>query len=122
VPGETKETVSEEIQSILNKLRSNNKFDASFRVTFYRDAWEADENSRIVKAVSDCIFNRTGRRSEKMVEPGWMDSSILQKAGIPCAIYGPGGFDAHGVNEYVDLDQVVECANILVDIINTFCS
>jgi acetylornithine deacetylase len=122
VPAETRERVSEEIQSIINKLRSDDTFDASFRVTFYRNAWEADENSQVIKAVSDCIFNRTGRRSEKMVEPGWMDSAILQRAGIPCAIFGPGGFDAHGVNEYVDLGQVVECANILVDVIKTFCS
>ena len=70
-------------------------------------------------AVSNCIFNRKGCPSEKMAEPGWMGSSILQK--IPCAIFGPGEFDAQGVS-YVDLAQVVECANTLIDVIETFCS
>ena len=122
LPGETKETVSKEIQSIIDKLRSNDdRFEATFRVTFFRDAWEADENSQVVAGVNGCIRNRTGRPSEKTVQSGWLDSSILQKAGIPCAIFGSGGSDAHGVNECVDLGQVVECANILVDIIKTFC-
>ena len=102
-------------------LRSDGRFNASYRITLHRDAWEADQNSQLVGVVSKCIFNHTGRPSEKTVESGWMDSSLLQRAGIPCAIFGPGGSDAHGVNEYVDLDQVVQCANILVDVIKTFC-
>jgi len=121
LPGETKETISKEIQSIINKLRSDDRFEASYRITLVRDAWEAEQNSEVIAAVSNCIFNHTGRSSEKTVDWGWMDSSMLQKAGIPCAIFGPGGFDAHGMNEYVDLNQVVECADILVDVINTFC-
>ena len=121
IPGETEASISKEIQSIINQLRSDDSFDASFRITFHRDAWEAGQNSEIVAAISNGIFQRTGRPAEKTVDFGWQDSSILQKTGIPCAIFGPGGFDAHGVNEYVNLDQVVECANTLVDVIKTFC-
>jgi acetylornithine deacetylase len=54
-------------------------------------------------------------------DPGWMDSAILQSVGVPCAIFGPGGFGAHGLDEYVDFDEVVECTNILIQTIRAFC-
>ncbi len=93
VPRETQESVEKEIGDIIGGLRtSDNNFNASFRTTFFRDSWEADQNSELVTTLEKIILNRTGHPAEKTVSFGWMDSSILDKAGIPCAIFGPGGF------------------------------
>jgi len=122
VPGETQESVEKEIQTIIDNLKaSNSKFNASFRTTFFRDPWEADQNSELVRTLDQTILNRTGHHAEKTVSFGWMDSSILDKAGIPCAIFGPGGFGAHGLVEYSNFDQVVECTNSVIDMIEAFC-
>ena len=44
----------------------------------------------------------------------WLDSAILQDAGIPTVIYGPVGAGYHGAGEYADLDSVVQVAKGLV--------
>jgi acetylornithine deacetylase len=122
VPGETQKSVELEIQTMMDQLRSqNSKFEASFHTTFYRDPWEADPNSELVRTLGETILARTGHQAEKMATFGWMDSSILDKAGIPCAIFGPGGFGAHGLVEYSNFDQVLECTNTVIDLIQAFC-
>ncbi len=122
VPGETQKGVENEIQGIIDRLRSSNpKFNATFRTTFFRDSWEADQNSELVRTLDNTILARSGHHAEKQVSFGWMDSSILDKAGIPCAIFGPGGFGAHGLVGTSNFDQVVECTNTVVDMIRSFC-
>ena len=43
-----------------------------------------------------------------------MDSAILDQAGIPTVVFGPGGEGAHAVVEWVDLASVERCAEVLV--------
>ena len=44
----------------------------------------------------------------------WMDSAILDQAGIPTVIFGPDGDGAHEAVEWVDLASVERCAEVLV--------
>ena len=43
-----------------------------------------------------------------------MDAALIQAAGIPAVVFGPGGEGAHAVEEWVDLGSVEACADGLV--------
>jgi acetylornithine deacetylase len=51
-----------------------------------------------------------------------MDSALLAAAGIPTVIFGPGGEGAHAVVEWVDLEQVQQCSDVLLATIQVFCA
>jgi acetylornithine deacetylase len=123
IPGETKAQVTKEIQDIIDDLHSmrGGRFRASSRITLFRDPWEADKDSFVVKALSKAIVAVSAHESGITSDPGWMDSAILQSVGIPCVIFGPGGFGAHGLDEYVNFHEVVGCTKILIQAIRGFC-
>ena len=51
-----------------------------------------------------------------------MDSGLLAAAGIPAVIFGPGGAGAHANIEWVDLQQVQQCSDVLLATIQEFCA
>ncbi|HWT79314.1 MAG TPA: M20/M25/M40 family metallo-hydrolase, partial [Candidatus Methylomirabilis sp.] len=51
----------------------------------------------------------------------WMDAAIFAAAGVPTVNYGPSGGGAHEAVEWVDLDSVVTCAQILAEAAQRFC-
>lgn len=44
------------------------------------------------------------------------------EAGIPSAIFGPAGEGLHGVNEWVDLESVLQCQEIVLATLREFCA
>jgi len=54
-------------------------------------------------------------------QTGWMDSALLGAAGIPTVIFGPGGEGLHAAGEWVDLDQVERCSEVLLEVAREFC-
>ena len=55
-----------------------------------------------------------GREPPTLGVPFWTDAAILAGAGIPSVVFGAGGEGAHAVVEWVDLEQVEQCAEILL--------
>jgi acetylornithine deacetylase len=53
---------------------------------------------------------------------GWMDSGVLVEAGIPCVIFGPAGGGEHSPHEWVDLESVEKCAEVLEAAARAFCA
>ena len=45
----------------------------------------------------------------------WTDAAILAQAGIPCVLFGPGGAGLHSPVEYVNVDDVYVCREVLVE-------
>jgi acetylornithine deacetylase len=74
-----------------------------------------------VKAVLDAAEGALGRKIEPQFEIGWMDSGILNDAGIPCVVFGPSGAGEHTVNEWVEMDSLDACVNVLERAIRSFC-
>ena len=69
----------------------------------------------VEQAGSDCatIRERIAERLECM--PG----GVLQEAGIPAVLCGPGSIDqAHGANEYVETSQLKKCEDFLIKLSN----
>jgi acetylornithine deacetylase len=123
LPGENKQMVTEEIQSLLQELRSSDEqFKADFDVFFFRPAFEISPDQSIVQTVSRAFESTCGRTPKFEGMWAWLDSAILAQAGIPTVIFGPSGDGAHAAVEYVDVDSVVTTTQLLIEIITDFCN
>jgi len=123
IPGETQEDVESQIRGILNSLAaSDSHFKASMKTTLVRDAFEVSEDETVVKVVRRQAGTRPGQEPAIVGATGWMDSAILSAAGIPTVIFGPGGEGAHAIVEWVDLEQVERCFEVLLATAEEFCS
>ena len=51
----------------------------------------------------------------------WADSGVFADAGIPSVLFGPGGAGLHGLEEYVNADDVLRCEEALGNLVRSFC-
>jgi acetylornithine deacetylase/succinyl-diaminopimelate desuccinylase family protein len=77
-----------------------------------------------VTGLTDAFRTALGREPERGSLPGPCDANIMCEEGLPTVIFGPGdlSFGAHGTNEYVPVDQVVEACKVYATLILDRCS
>jgi acetylornithine deacetylase len=121
IPGETEAQVIAELQSIVDKLSADPTFHATVRPYFVRDAFEVGRDASIVRSLARATTKVLGREPEYMGDTPWMDSALLQAAGIETVVMGPGGGGAHASVEWVELESVAEMAAILAEAAVDFC-
>jgi len=122
VPGETPEAAEDELRAMLGRIgASDPRFSAVLRRTFARHPMEADRGSPIVAALSAQVQRVTGRPATLSGMGGWLDSALLDGAGIPTVVIGPSGEGLHGVEEWVDLDSVRACRDTVLGTLADFC-
>jgi acetylornithine deacetylase len=122
LPGETPEAAEGELRAMLDRVRASDpRFSAELRRTFSRHPMEADRGSPIVTALSSQVHRVTGRPAVFAGMGGWLDSALLDGAGIPTVVIGPGGAGLHGVEEWVDLDSVHACRDIVLGTLADYC-
>jgi acetylornithine deacetylase len=123
VPGETPSLVQAQIEEVLAEIRSGDpSFLATVTTTLVREPFEVAEDAPILQALSQQSEALLGTAPELYGETMWMDSALLAQAGIPSVVFGPGGAGAHAVVEWVDLDQVQQCTDVLLATIQSFCA
>jgi acetylornithine deacetylase len=122
VPGETAQDVESQVRHILDQVAASDAaFKASLRTTLLREAFEVSQDEPIVQVVRRRAATILGQEPDIIGATAWMDSAILSAAGIPTVIFGPGGEGAHAVVEWVDLEQVQRCVEVLVASAGEFC-
>jgi len=123
IPGETSESVLEEI---LTELRGQSANDRSFRaeaeLLFWREPFEVDRGAAIVQTVEQAAMAITGVRPEVYGDTPWMDAALLSSAGIPTVVFGPGGAGAHAVDEWASISQTATCAEVLAQAAMDYCA
>lgn len=123
IPGETAQDVESQVRQILDQAAASDAaFKASLRTTLLREAFEVSRNEPIVQAVYHHAGTILGQEPDIIGATAWMDSAILSAAGIPTVIFGPGGEGAHAVVEWVDLEQVQRCVEVLLATAEEFCA
>ncbi len=122
LPVETGDGVGAEMREIVRRAGEG---DASFvgtaEVVFFRPGYEISPDAPIAAAVAEAAARVLGRQPQAVGLAPWMDSAILGNAGIPSVLFGPAGAGAHSRLEYVDLDSVVQCANVFAEVIVAYC-
>lgn len=123
IPGESADQVHAEFQEILDRLASQDpEFKATLEMGLVREPFEIAEDAEIVETVREQAETLLGRRPGLVGGMGWMDSALLSDAGVPTAIFGPGGEGAHGLQEWADLDMLHQYAAVLATTAYAFCS
>lgn len=122
VPGETAEGFVEELAQIASDCRAElPEFNAQIRLDWSRGTFDIAPDHPLVSLAQEKVaehqshVNLTGKA-------GWMDACLLSEAGIPTIVFGPTGAGYHGVGEWVDLASVDLCADVIADILRTFCA
>jgi succinyl-diaminopimelate desuccinylase len=120
IPGETRESAVADIQTALDAVARD---DPDFRYELTVDPQQdhipaniTDAQSPLVKALQESARTVTGREPEFFVAwAGATDGRFYRQAGIDTVGYGPGGENAHGANEAVNVDDLVTQANVYVE-------
>jgi acetylornithine deacetylase len=121
IPSETQQHVESELDELLSALAADDPaFQASWRMSMARPAWQAQEGPLFTALESACTAQlaQTPARATGLM---WTDAALMQQAGIPSVVVGPKGEGKHGLVEWVDVSSVVALAQILVDTALQFC-
>jgi acetylornithine deacetylase len=123
VPGETLQKVESEIPGIFKRIAASDpNFKATVKTGLVRDPFEISLDEPIVQVLQRKATAILGHEPAVIGQTGWMDSALLSAAGIPTAVFGPGGEGAHAVVEWSNLEHVERCAEILAAVVEEFCS
>lgn len=122
LPGETPDTVTREIDALLETLASDPNFCADHYVTLTRDAFGIAADAPIVQILQQAATQVLGRPPAVIGQSFWMDSAFLAAAGIPTVVFGPCGAGAHATEEWVDLKSAEQCRQTLTATLRVFCA
>ena len=124
LPDESAGEFEVELRSLVAGLSARDPdFGATVRGLGSRPAYEISPDAPIVRLVSNAIRKTLGSdAAEEFVGmAAWTDTALLAEAGIPGIVFGPRGRGLHGKEEYVELDSVVQCGEILLEAIRSAC-
>ncbi len=121
-PGEEEQSAKRKFLSYLKRvkgLRAEVKVSPIKRPTPFLTPFELPSDHPFLAAFSEAYKEALPSRSvETVVVPTVSDASYLYNlAGIPAIIFGPSGGNRHSPDEYVDLNSVVDMANVLAQLI-----
>jgi acetylornithine deacetylase len=118
VSGEDEMIVTSEMEEVLARLRGEDpEFEAAARLTGYRSAYCLDPSHGLPQALGRALA-QAGRSSDPVGMSFWTDAALLAGAGIPSILFGPGGAGLHSTVEYVNVDDVYACRDILSAAVN----
>lgn len=122
IPGETQAGAMAEIQALLDGLRRDDPtFEARINCIFARDPFEVSPDAGIVRALAASTRSVLGAEARMVGDTPWMDSALLAAAGVETVVFGPTGAGAHAAVEWVDVESVIRCAEVLADTAVAYC-
>ena len=116
LPGETPEQVMRELTEVIERAGEQ----ADVRCLLQRPPLTCDHEAKVASDLRQAVIAVTGRPAEEIGVGYWMDAALFAAAGIPTVNYGPSGAGAHEAVEWVDLDSVVSCAEVLIETARRF--
>jgi acetylornithine deacetylase/succinyl-diaminopimelate desuccinylase-like protein len=123
VPGEIRAEAEEQIGRILALARqADARAGLSSSTGLVREPFEIATDETIVQMLIQHVERSTGSRPRIYGDTPWMDAALISAAGIPTVVFGPGGGGAHATIEWSNLDEVLQAANILMDLAGEFCA
>ena len=116
IAGESGADAVREISDILHTLaREDPEFTGVSRLTFSRPAYEIPSGHPLPELIGRALSSR-GVPVERVGMSFWTDAAVLGAAGIPTVLFGPGGAGLHGLEEYVVLEDVITCRDVLAQL------
>jgi acetylornithine deacetylase len=121
IPGEPPDRPLREVESLLAALkRRDPEFEGVAHCSFSRAPFEIAPDAELPQQLA-AASTASGRPPRFVGMSFWTDAQILNGAGIPSVLFGPGGAGLHSLEEHVRIDEVVACRDILADLARRFC-
>lgn len=122
LPGETKESVLEDLKKIIENLEAKDPdFKASISCEIWRNPYEISSDKSIVRHLTNTSKEILGKQPGYIGHTWWEDSAIFGHAGIETVIIGPNGGGIHEAVEWVELDSVKKLSEILYQTTIAYC-
>lgn len=120
LPGESGDVALIEAHEMLEALhREDAEFDGKAAMIFGRDGYEIDPASPLPEMLVQAGAT-AGLTPVRVGMSFWTDAAILSAAGIPSVLFGPGGAGLHSKEEYVIVDDVCRCRDVLANLAASF--
>ena len=121
LPSESAAAAEAELHAMLLELETHvPEFRATLRGLGARPGFKIPRDAPIAVTASQAIREVIGA-ADFTGMAAWTDTALLAEAGIPGVVFGPSGRGLHGADEYVELDSVRLCAEILHRLILKLC-
>ncbi len=122
LPGESDAQIEAELRGLLEGLQVRDpEFHATAKGLGTRPPYEISPEAPIAAAAAEAIRDVTGA-VELAGMSAWTDTALLAAAEIPGVVFGPRGRGLHGAEEYVELESVSVCAEVLRRLIVRLCA
>lgn len=123
LPGETGQQIEAELADLLERCRrADPEFEASHRIALVREPFEIERDHDLVALLARAAGDVLGEPVRIGGASYWADSAFISAAGIPTAVFGPGGEGAHAIEEWVSLSDTETVARALVSLATRFCA
>ena len=111
LPGETAEQVTAELQAIVDRLADGDpEFRGEVRPTAFEVASAVGLDAPVVRAATAALRD-LGLSTEPIGMAGATDARILDEAGIPAIVFGPGDLAlAHSTAERIPVAELTTAA------------
>jgi acetylornithine deacetylase len=121
LPGEPLTVAEDELRAIVDGLRSEDpELTADIRLLLARAPYAIDPSHPWPGSVLRACTH-AGRQAGLTGLSFWTDAAILGARGMPTVLFGPGGAGLHSPEEYVRVDHVMGCRDVLVGIVDAWC-
>ncbi len=122
VPGETTESTTQELRSILERISTSiPDFKYDLRATFMRPPFQVSKDDPFVKCAAEGVEKVLGREAALTSVPFWADTALLTEKGIPAVAFGVDGEGLHGKCEWATLESIKQVTEALSLVIGNFC-
>jgi len=126
IPGEKIEDVRREIQQAVDEVAGGDEWlkEHPPEVVWFgwnADPWEQNPSDQFVTTFKSCAEKVAGSNVDVVGVTYGLDTRFAPLFNMRALTFGPDGDNIHGVNEYVELDSVVDCAKVLALFIMEWC-
>jgi acetylornithine deacetylase len=123
LPGESGTGIAAELEALLDRCRAADPdLVATHRTLLVREPFEIAPEEELVDLITEASAEVLGERAKIGGASYWADAAFIAAAGIPTALFGPGGEGAHAVEEWVSLSDTAAVAETLLGLAGRFCA
>jgi putative selenium metabolism hydrolase len=123
VPGETPESVTDELADVVAQVAARHETTASVRRINVYPLMELDPEHPLVAAGTSAVQDVLGRTPSLGAWRFGVNATFMSEAGIPTIGIGPGSEDwAHTPDEHVPVDELVDASRIYAALITRLCA
>jgi acetylornithine deacetylase len=121
LPGEPLTAAEDDLRRIMDELKADDpELSADVRLLLARPPYALDPSHPLALAMLRSC-DRAGCPARHEGLSFWTDAAILGGRGIATVLFGPGGAGLHGRIEYVRVDHLIRCRDVLADVVGAWC-